>query len=129
MWNMAFAELGRGDTDAARAIAEKGAAIAARQGLFLDEAQCRMQLGRALSAKRPTEARAELEHALELAGDDGLGLKPWIRVAMAGLAELHGRVDARERQLTEALRMFEAHAASGHVRRVRDMLAGATARL
>ena len=128
LWNLAWAELGRGDTDAARAAGEKGATIAAKQGLVLDEAQCRVQLGRALSATRPTEARAELEHALELVRDDGPGIEPWIRLAMAELAELHGRMDARERQLSEALRLFEAHGASGHVRRVREMLAGAPTR-
>jgi ATP/maltotriose-dependent transcriptional regulator MalT len=126
---LATAELGRGNDEAARTATERGVAIAAKQGVVLQEAHCRVQLGRSLASERPTEARAELEHALELCSEEGPGAVPRVRLAMAELAEAHGRDEARERQLTEALRLFEAQGASGFARRAREMLAGAPVRV
>jgi hypothetical protein len=128
-WTLAAAEVGRGNIEAARATAQEGASIAAKQGLILQEANCRLHLGRALAGERPSEARAELEHALELCQAEGPGNVPHVRLAMAELAEAHGRDEARERQLTEALRLFEEHGAAGYVRRVREMLDGAPVRV
>jgi adenylate cyclase len=125
---LSVAELARGNREAARAAADEGVRIAAKQGVILQEAAARRQLGRVLAPERPTEARAELEHALELCEVEGPGLVPGIRLAMAELAEAHGRDEARDRQLAEALRLFEAQGATGHVRRVREMLDGAPVR-
>jgi hypothetical protein len=76
----------------------------------------------ALSQARPTEARAEIEHSRELAGDDYVSLQPRAVEALADLAEMHGRREACERQLREALRLYEQIGADGHARRLRDRL-------
>ena len=115
--------LGLGDVDGARDTAAKGAEAAVRMGVPGHEAMCRLQLGRALAHSRPTEARAELEHAFELAEPRSPTLLPLIRMALAELAGLHGREDARRRQLQLALSELERHGSTGHARRVAEQLA------
>jgi tetratricopeptide (TPR) repeat protein len=119
----AGARLGLGDVDAARAEAQRGAEVGARYGMRTHEGHCRLMLGRALSPSRPSEARAELEHALELVGNDYLACVPPIHEALAALAGMHGRDEASERHLQLALRLYERIGADGHVQRLRDRLA------
>ena len=121
---MAEAQLGLGDVEGARETAERGAELAARYGMRTHEAYCRTMLGRALSRSRPTEARAELDHALELAADDYVALVPRIHEALGDLAEMHDGEPASERRLREALRVYERIGANGHAGRLRERLAG-----
>jgi adenylate cyclase len=121
---VAEAQLGLGDTEGARASAERGADVAAREHMRRFEAQCRVILGRALSRSQPTEAGAELDRALELIGDDFVSFVPRVSEARADLHAMHGRAAARDQLLREALSGYERIGAHGHARRVRDRLAG-----
>jgi class 3 adenylate cyclase/tetratricopeptide (TPR) repeat protein len=120
---VAEAQLGLGEVEAARDTAQLGAQLAVRYGMRTHEGHCRMTLGRALSASHPTEARAELEHALELVADDYVAVVPRIHEALGDLAEMRGNKQAREAQLREALRLYERIGATGHARRLRERLA------
>jgi hypothetical protein len=86
------------------------------------EGRYRMPLGRALSRPRPSEARAELDRALALIGDDYLAIAPRIHEALADLAEMHGRQQEHERRLHQALGVYERIGATGHARRLRERL-------
>src|SRR3954452_3266197 len=119
---IAEAHLGLGDAEPARAAAGRGAETAARYGMRGHEAHCRLMLGRSLSRSRPSDARAELEHARELAGDDYISLVPRLHEALGDLAEMHDRREACERQLRQALHLYESVGADGHARRLRDRL-------
>jgi tetratricopeptide (TPR) repeat protein len=121
---LAEAQLGLGDDEGARETADRGAELAARYGMRTHEAHCRTMLGRALSRSRPTEARAELDHALELVADDYVALVPRIHEALADLAEIHDGDSASERRLREAIRIYERIGAYGHAGRLRERLAG-----
>jgi tetratricopeptide (TPR) repeat protein len=122
---VAEARRGLGDLAGARAAAAEGATIAAGRGTRLQEAVCRMSLGRAVLQENPDAARAELERALELAGDDGPAHVPHILVAFADLAHLHGDHAERLRLLEEARRHFSEQGATGHARRVAGDIASA----
>jgi tetratricopeptide (TPR) repeat protein len=122
---VAEARRGLGDLAGARAAAAEGATIAAGRGTRLQEAVCRMSLGRAVLQENPDDARAELERALELAGDDGPAHVPHILVAFADLAHLHGDHAERLRLLEEARRHFSEQGATGHARRVAGDIASA----
>ncbi len=121
---VAEAQLGLGDAEGARETAERGAELAARYGMRTHEGHCRTMLGRALSRYGPTEARAELERALELVADDYVALVPRIHEALGDLAEMHDGEPESERRLREALRVYERIGANGHARRLRERLAG-----
>jgi tetratricopeptide (TPR) repeat protein len=121
------ARLGLNDREGARAAAAEGAASAARQGARIQEAGCRLRLGRALLPERPSDARAELERALELAGEDGPVYIPHVLVGFAELARLDGNEHDRLRHLEEAHRLFEEQGATGHARRVAADIATAAA--
>jgi class 3 adenylate cyclase/tetratricopeptide (TPR) repeat protein len=121
---LAEAQLGLGDFHAARTSAERGAELAVRYGMRTHEGQCRLMLGRALSRSSPTEARAELEHALELVADDYLAVLPRIHEALGDLAETHGDDQERGRRLREALQVYERIGAGVPAQALRDRLAG-----
>jgi class 3 adenylate cyclase/tetratricopeptide (TPR) repeat protein len=124
---LAEARLGVHDIEGALAAATEGASTAAAQGACVQEAGCRLTRGRALLAERPGDARAELERAIELAGEDGLVVIPRVLVALAELAGLRGDEEERLRQLEQARRLFEQQGATGHARRVAAQIAGAAA--
>jgi tetratricopeptide (TPR) repeat protein len=129
-WNLASAaqaQLALGNVDAAIGAASRGVALATTRHVPTQEGRCRLALGRALSADRPTQARAELEHALELVETGSPVIVPHIHEALGELAGMHGRDDARIRQLQIALDLYEQHGATGHARRVSEGLAAATA--
>jgi class 3 adenylate cyclase/tetratricopeptide (TPR) repeat protein len=120
---LAEAQLGLGDMEAARESAERGAGVAGRHGMRRFEAQCRLALGRALSRSDAARARAELERALELIGEDAVAFRPKVGEALADLAELHAGPAAEcEARLREALEDYERIGAHGHARRVRERL-------
>jgi len=123
---LAEAQLGLDDPEGASETSKRGAEVAARYGMRTHEGQCRMVLGRALTRSRPTEARAELDRALELIGADYVALEPRIHEALADLAAIHGPEQSYERQLRVALEGYERIGATGHARRLRERLAGRT---
>jgi class 3 adenylate cyclase/tetratricopeptide (TPR) repeat protein len=124
---LAAARLGLDDLEGARAAAAEGAATAAAQGARVQEASCRMFLGRALLPERLDDARAELEHALELAGEDGPVHIPHVLLTLAELSGLEGDQRERLRQLEQARVLFEQQGATGHARRVAADIATAAA--
>jgi len=117
---VAEAQLGLGDVTAARETATRGAELAARYRMRGYEAQCRWVLGRALASSNGIEARAELEHALELAGDDAVVLVARIYEALGELAAEQGDEAQAERRSRDALARYERTGATGHARRLRD---------
>jgi class 3 adenylate cyclase/DNA-binding SARP family transcriptional activator len=122
----AMAQLGLGDPAGALATAAEAAAIAAERGARMQQALSSWVLGDALvKLDRPDDAKAELDRAIELAGEDGPVYIPHVLLALADLAG--GRGDEREclRQLKEAHRLFERHGATGHARRVAADIAAA----
>jgi class 3 adenylate cyclase/tetratricopeptide (TPR) repeat protein len=124
----AVAEARRGlhDLAGARAAAAEGAGVAVGRGTRLQEAACRLSLGRAELQEHPNDARVELERALALAGDDGPVYIPHILAALADLARLQGDDDDRLDLLQRAQLLFEGQGATGHARRVaRDIAAAA----
>ena len=125
--DLAAARLGLEDVDGAHAAAAEGAATAAAQGARVQEAGCRIMLGRALLADRRGDAHAELERALELAGEDGPVHTPHALVALAELAGLQGDERGRLRRLEQAHQLFEQQGATGHARRVAADIATAAA--
>jgi class 3 adenylate cyclase/tetratricopeptide (TPR) repeat protein len=121
------ARLEQGDLDGALEAAAEGARIAVAQGTRPQEVLCRIALGRALAGDRPSEARAELEQARELAEEMGLALLPQVHESLADLAGLHGRAEAEARQLELARQGYESQGAIGHLRRVTERVAALTA--
>jgi class 3 adenylate cyclase/DNA-binding winged helix-turn-helix (wHTH) protein len=114
-----FAQLGLNDPKGAREAAELGAVAAARCGARIQEVLARWTLGRALAMlEQPAEAKAELERAIELAGEDGPVYIPHALLALADLAGRKGDGGERRMRLEEARRLFEQHGATGHARRV-----------
>ena len=108
---IAEAQLALGDAESARDMARRGAEVAARYGMRTHESACRLILGRASIESDPDAARAELERALELTGDDWSCLAPQVHEAL-------GALDG-EAHLREALRLYELTGAHGHARRLR----------
>jgi hypothetical protein len=72
-----------------------------------------------------SDARAELERAIELVGEDGRVYVPHVLLALADLAHVLGDHTERLRRLEEAQRRFERHGATGHARRVAANIAAA----
>jgi hypothetical protein len=128
LFAVAGARLGLDDLAGAHATAAEGVAVAAKRGMRLQEASCRWMLGRVHLLQGCQEnARAELEHALELAGEDGLAGIPHVLVAFADLAALEGDNEGRLRELEQAHRLFEQQGATGHACRVAAEIATAAA--
>jgi tetratricopeptide (TPR) repeat protein len=124
---LAMARLGRGDLAGARTAAAEGVALAARRGMRVHEALCRSALGTALLQDSPGEAKAELERAIELAGEDGaLHVGPSL-VALAAVAGIQNDEPERLRRLEEAHRLLEQQGATGHARRIAAHIAAAAA--
>jgi class 3 adenylate cyclase/tetratricopeptide (TPR) repeat protein len=124
---LAAARLGLDDVEGAHTAAAEGAATAAARGARVQEAGCRLMLGRVLLPERPADARAELERALELAGEDAPLYIPQILLALADLAVRRGDERGRLRRLEAAHRVFEQQGATGHARRVATDIATAAA--
>ncbi len=124
---VAEAQLGLGDPEEATRTARRGAELAARYGMRNYEGLCRSILGRALSRSHPAEARAELDHALELVADDYVAIIPRIHETLGDMAEMRGEEAAAASELDEALRDYERMGATGHARRLRDRIAGRAA--
>jgi tetratricopeptide (TPR) repeat protein len=111
--NLADAQLGLGDAEAARSTAHEAVAISRRRGERLWELMAQLSLARALLAARGATsadaAAAALDRALALTAETGaVGLEPLVRVALADLAHARGDEAARARELSEARRLFEA---------------------
>jgi hypothetical protein len=87
------------------------------------EVESRLELARATMRDRPSEARAELELALETAKRLGNVFVPWIHEALGDLARLHDRGGAAARHYGLAREGYERQGATGHLRRVSERLA------
>jgi tetratricopeptide (TPR) repeat protein len=125
---LAHARLGLGDPEGARAAAAEGVQLAVTRGARIQEAVCRLPLGRALLVlDHRRQAKSELEHAIHLAGEDGPVYVPHALLALADLAHLRGDQRERLRLLADAHRLFEQHGATGHAQRVAADLATAAA--
>ena len=123
---LAEARLGLGDAEGARAAAAEGTATAASQGARVQQAACRLTLGRALLLQnRDDDSRFELQRALGLAGEDGPVYIPHVLLALADLAGNQGKHEERVRHLEHAHDLFERQGATGHARRVAAQLATA----
>jgi class 3 adenylate cyclase len=127
LWLLANARLGAGDIAGARSAAAEGVATAAAQGTRVQQARCRLELGRALLRGHPDDAAAELEGALQLAGEDGPVVIPHVVFALAELSALQGDTKEHLRRLEHANRLFEQQGATGHARRVAAEIATAVA--
>jgi adenylate cyclase len=123
---LALGHLGLGNVARAHAAAAAGVATAAEVGSRVHEATCHGVLGRALTLQdRPADARAELERALELAGEDGPVIVPHVKLTLADLAALDDNSTERLHQLEEARKLFEHQGATGHARRTAAEIATA----
>ena len=120
---LAEARLALHDVQGAHAAAAEGAATAVTVGARVHEASCRLSLGRALLGESPDDAKTELDRALELVGEDGAVLIPYILLALAELAEGDDR--ARLSHLAQAQQLFEQQGANGHARRIAARIATA----
>jgi tetratricopeptide (TPR) repeat protein len=114
------------DFAGAREAAAAGVDMAVRCGTPTMEVESRLELALAIMRDRPSEARAELELALETAERLGNVFVPWIHEALGDLARLHDRNEAAPRHYELARTAFERQGATGHLRRVSERLAALT---
>jgi tetratricopeptide (TPR) repeat protein len=118
--HLARAHLGRGHHEAAREAADEAVEVSRRQGARVVECLAlltRSQVRRATGG--PGDAiLVDLHAALELVNETGAVVyQPSIREEL-------GRVLKDERELREAIQLYEALGASGHARRLESELAG-----
>jgi len=128
---LAQAYLGRGDYGEARAAAEQSVVVARQRGSQLFECDGHMTLAQVLMHSEGTSARAAIADALaaaqRLIATTGAGSRaPFLHLRRAELAQLSGDRALYERELRNASRLFSAMGATGHVARLREMLAAGT---
>ena len=123
----ARARFGLGDVAGALDAALQGVALARERELPVQEARAHLELARILAADEPRRARAELELTAELSRGECPALEPHIHMARAEVAALHGDDEGRLRELRAARELFEQQGARGHLRRVAEELATASA--
>jgi class 3 adenylate cyclase/tetratricopeptide (TPR) repeat protein len=112
-----------GDPAAALPLAREAVALAARQPCFHWGVEACSALAAALLAQEGVSAREEVEVALRQASawldESGAeALRPRVLEARAALAGALGDEAARERDLAEAIRLYRAMGAKGHLRRL-----------
>lgn len=115
---LAHARLGAGDVDEAVRLAGEGAEVADRQGVLVQEAWCRMLLGRALAAAGPDEdgeAESAFLRSLALSEPEGMWVTPHAHAGLADLAHARGEEERAERELAAARAGFLAQGAHGHL--------------
>jgi class 3 adenylate cyclase/tetratricopeptide (TPR) repeat protein len=122
------AHRGRGDFDLARRTAEEALAVARRRGSRLFEGDAQLALARVLLATDGWRAREQIDRALTKAAavveQTGARVRlPLIHVERAELARLGGEETVRQRELSEALRLFIEVGATGHARRIQALTA------
>jgi class 3 adenylate cyclase/tetratricopeptide (TPR) repeat protein len=122
------AYLGLGDTDRAIDLIREGLEAMRSQKQPFPTAYGHLILGRTLltspGAPAAEEAAAELAQAMEIARErEFRTLEPLVHVELAKLAEFDEDDTARQRELREALDLFTAIGASGHVDRLAGELA------
>ncbi len=116
---LAHARLEAGDVDEAARIAGEGADRAEARKQPVQEAWCRLLLGRALFAEgRGQEAQAQLHRSLALGEAGGLWVVPHVHVALFELAAARSDAELAERALAAARSGFQAQGADGHLRRL-----------
>jgi tetratricopeptide (TPR) repeat protein len=117
-----------GEVARARALAGEGLEIARARGNAWNERHASLALARALLRAPGPAARAEIEaalaRALELARETGAkAFEPLVHVELAELAHQSGDREGREREFSEAHRLFTEIGATGHAERLSAELA------
>jgi tetratricopeptide (TPR) repeat protein len=112
-----------GDAAAALPLAREAVALAAAQPSFAYGVDACCTLAQALLAREGAAARSEAEAALAqalawLVESGAEALRPRVLEARAALAAALGDEAARARDLAEALRLYRAMGAEGHVERL-----------
>jgi adenylate cyclase len=120
---LADAHLGLGDPALACSLAREAIEAGQRYQTKVFEGLAHLTLARALRRGADQGAHVEIEaalsRALELVRETGAqSLEPFVRVEMAELARLEGDEQAREREHTEAQRLFVRIGAPGQAARL-----------
>jgi class 3 adenylate cyclase/tetratricopeptide (TPR) repeat protein len=110
---LADAQLGLGNVEAARSTAKDTIAVARRRGTRFSELTAQLTLARAWLAAGGARAAegvaAALDRARALTDETGaVSMEPFICIARAELAHVRGDEAARTRELSQARRLFEA---------------------
>jgi tetratricopeptide (TPR) repeat protein len=124
---LAEAHQGLGDSERAAGLARDAAALARRREQPSAETAAHVALARVLLAARGLKAREEIDAALTRAQElvDATGAssyQPMIHLERAELAHQNGDETERERELSEAHRLFTQIGATGHAERVAGQL-------
>jgi tetratricopeptide (TPR) repeat protein len=125
---LAEAHHGLGDSMQATGLARDALALARRREQPVAEIAANVMLARVLLAAQGLQGRDEIEAALtraqELVETTGARAgEPTIHVELAELAHQNGDEAERERELTEAHRLFTQIGATGHAERLAGRLA------
>ena len=114
-----------GESERAVAAARQQLDYTVKIGGLLSEIETQTELATVLvlTGGDPNQVRVALERAKELVADTGACVhEPRIHETAASLHERLGESDARERELQEARRKYEAIGAVGHAQRVARVL-------
>jgi len=127
----ADAHLAAGDPRAARETAERALTVARERGMQMGECAAHLALGRVLVRSEGPRAREAAESALaqasSLAAETGAArYAPFIHLERAELARRVGDDTARQRELSEAHRLFAEMGATARAERVAQELAATT---
>jgi class 3 adenylate cyclase/tetratricopeptide (TPR) repeat protein len=109
--SLAEAQLGAGDPELAQCTATEAIATAERRGTFFWEIFARLALAKALLATGGAASAdvigSHLERAFGLVECSGAkSLEPFVRIEFANLARLRGDETRRDRELSDAHRLF-----------------------
>jgi class 3 adenylate cyclase/tetratricopeptide (TPR) repeat protein len=124
---MARAKLQRGELDEALALAEEAHAFATARGLTTGVIAGCFALAEVALARDGAAARARVEEVLAEAEalivecSNALS-QPVVHELRAALAQLEGHEAMRQRELLEALRLWQVMEATGRIARVKEML-------
>jgi ATP/maltotriose-dependent transcriptional regulator MalT len=124
---MARAKLRRGELDEALALAEEAHAFATARGLTTGVIAACFALAEVALARDGAAARARVEEVLAeaeplIAECSSALSQPTVHELRAALAQLEGHEAIRQRELLEALRLWQVMGSTGHVARVRETL-------
>jgi adenylate cyclase len=124
---LAGAYLGHGDLDLARSTAAEALAVARQHGSRLFECDAQIVMARVLLRTEGAKAKAAIESALAqaqaLVEETGARVRqPLIHIERAKLAGISGEHNAWRGELQRALQLFTEMGASGHARRIHEML-------
>jgi ATP/maltotriose-dependent transcriptional regulator MalT len=127
--HLAAAQLSNGKLAAARATAEEAVALGRERDQRVAEIGAQITLASALAAEQGSKARTGVEQAFARAAEliretKARAYEPRLVEARARVARACGDARAAERHLREAHRVYTAIGATGHARRVGQILNG-----